>query len=189
MPVTDEEIVVLKANPATAALGEKLEQERKANEHMIPKSRFDEVNAKQKELVDQLAKIEADRVAAERKALEEQGKHKELAEQRAKQLAEMESKLKAEQADAEQLRAMVKTKREALKEKLGDKWLSVYDSAPLTDLEKLERSLKDNQEHPDPHRPGPQKQEKKPVAAMTQAEFNALQNQVLSGAKVELKKE
>ena len=57
-------------------------------EHMIPKSRFDEINAERQSLAARLAQIEAERQAETEKRLEEQSRWKELAENRAQELAQ-----------------------------------------------------------------------------------------------------
>ena len=77
--ITPEEIAVLKGNPATAALGEKLEKE-----IFIPKTRLDEVNEKAKVAQSELDKLKADEAkrledvkkATEAKSIED-GKAKE----------------------------------------------------------------------------------------------------------------
>lgn len=55
--------------------------ENKSDEHMIPKSRFDEVNTRAKDAEAKLAQLQAEKAEAEKKALEESGKYKELWEQ------------------------------------------------------------------------------------------------------------
>lgn len=70
--------------------------------HMIPKSRFDEVNEKLKTLEGQLAERDAKDQEAEQKRLEEQGKWQQIAEA---QKAELESLKPA----AEQLTALYDT--------------------------------------------------------------------------------
>jgi hypothetical protein len=52
------------------------------NAPMIPKTRFDEVNTERNQLRERLAKLEADRQAEANRQMEEQGKFKELADQR-----------------------------------------------------------------------------------------------------------
>jgi hypothetical protein len=148
--VTSEEIAILKKNPDTAALGEKLEKEASK---AIPRSVFNEVNEEAKKLKAELDKITNDRTEADKKAMAEQGKWKELAEQRQKEVEDSKKVLEAEKSIAERYRKMESDKRAELKEKLGDKYLSIYDSAPMEDLVKLESSIlpKDS---PDGHRPG-----------------------------------
>jgi phage I-like protein len=58
------------------------------DEHMIPKSRFDEINTERQQLAARLAQIEAERNAETEKRLEEQNRWKELAESRATELAQ-----------------------------------------------------------------------------------------------------
>jgi chromosome segregation ATPase len=123
--ITKEEIEALKANPATAALGEKLEKEQ-----FIPKSRFDEINQKAKEAQAALdAKIEAEKKATESAALE-QGKFKELLAERDKELLTEREKL----AGIEKQRAELETKAKAFEEsqqKLREKSLSAIKDADL----------------------------------------------------------
>ena len=52
------------------------------NAHMIPKSRFDEVNSRYKEMADKLAQIEAERKQAEEERLAKQNEWQQLAEKR-----------------------------------------------------------------------------------------------------------
>lgn len=57
-----------------------VKEEQKPDEHMIPKSRFDEVNTKAKELETRLAAIEAEKEAQTKKEMEEKAQFKELYE-------------------------------------------------------------------------------------------------------------
>jgi len=68
------------------------------NEHMIPKSRFDEVNNKARDLEDKLRKFEEERQKEIEARLVEQQQYKELAEKRGKELAEIQAK--AQKVDA-----------------------------------------------------------------------------------------
>jgi len=68
------------------------------SEHMIPKSRLDEVLESNRKLQEKLATTEKERQDQLEAQLKEQGKWKEIAEQRAKEMADL--KPKAEQADA-----------------------------------------------------------------------------------------
>jgi len=61
-----------------------------AREHMIPQSRFNEVNETRKALEARLAKLEQEQKQADEQRLKEQEQWKELAEQRAAQLADLE---------------------------------------------------------------------------------------------------
>jgi len=67
------------------------------DEHMIPKSRLDEVLKANKDLQVKLEQVEKERQEQLEAQLKEQGRYKELAEQRAKELAEL--KPKAETVD------------------------------------------------------------------------------------------
>lgn len=162
---TPEEIAVLKKNPETAALGEKLEKE---SVKWIPRTVFNETNEEAKKYRDELAALKAEREANEKAQMEAQGKFKELAETRAKELADAQKTLEAEKTYAEKYRKMENDKREELKKSLGDAWLSVYDSAPLEDLVKLEAQVAPLSQ-PDVHRPGG-KVEEKPWNQLTREE-------------------
>jgi ribonucleoside-triphosphate reductase len=61
-------------------------------EHMIPKSRFDEINTERQKLAEKIAQIEADQKAETEKRLAEQSKFQELAENRGKELVEAQAK-------------------------------------------------------------------------------------------------
>ncbi|MHC1728077.1 MAG: hypothetical protein AB9866_19085 [Syntrophobacteraceae bacterium] len=76
-PITPPETTPV-TPPAPAA--EPPKPEEKQEEHMIPKSRFDEVNNKAKEAEAKLAAIEAEKAEQEKKKLEEDNKFKELYE-------------------------------------------------------------------------------------------------------------
>lgn len=69
-------------------------------EHMIPKSRFDEINKRFKDLQKQVDAAERERKNAEEKALAEQGKYRELYEQAQAQLEQAQTQLQQEQRDA-----------------------------------------------------------------------------------------
>jgi hypothetical protein len=76
-----------------------------ATEHMIPKSRFDEVNNRLQALEREQAKAARDAQKAADDAAAAQGQFKELAEQRAAKLAETEAALKKERTATAILRA------------------------------------------------------------------------------------
>lgn len=65
-----------------------------AGEHMIPKSRFDELNNKLKAMEEQAAKLQQEREEAERKAAEEQGEYRKLYEQATAKVGELTPKSK-----------------------------------------------------------------------------------------------
>lgn len=85
--------VTPQTEPATPAEAQTTDTQQPEQEHMIPKSRFDEINNRLKKMESEAAKAEKARQEAERKALEEQNRFKELYEQekaeREKALAEM----------------------------------------------------------------------------------------------------
>lgn len=72
---------------ATAAAAKEAEKKKQEDDITIPKSRFDEVNSKKKELEDKLAAIEAEKKAEAEKRMAEEGKTKELLEIREKEVA------------------------------------------------------------------------------------------------------
>lgn len=69
-------------------------------EHMIPKTRFDEVNSQLKELRTQFEEQEKARQKAETDAAKEQGKFKELYEKAQAELTERDEKLRGMELDA-----------------------------------------------------------------------------------------
>lgn len=68
--------------------------------HMIPKTRFDEVNQKYRELKKQFDDIEKAKAQAEETALAEQGKYKELYEKSAAEMQALKSELEQERFNA-----------------------------------------------------------------------------------------
>jgi len=174
--ITPEEIAALKANPVTAALGEKLEKEQ-----LIPKARFDEINQKQKELADELDKIKKAREAEDLKTMQEQNKWKELAEKREKDLADAHAKIAAESVLAERERKRTEVKRAEVKQKLGERYLAIYDQADYDDLLKVEEQ-NEPKSNPDDSPPGARHLNgQKGVWEMTQKEFEQTKADVLSG--------
>lgn len=87
--MTTEEKTEEKVSPAPSA---------KTDEHMIPISRLNEVLDANKKLQEQLATTEKERQEQLEAQLKEQGKWKEIAEQRANEMAQL--KPKADHADA-----------------------------------------------------------------------------------------
>lgn len=67
--------------------------EQKQEEHMIPKSRFDEVNNRAKEAEKKLAALESEKAEQEKKALEESGKFKELYEKEQAEKARLQTEV------------------------------------------------------------------------------------------------
>jgi hypothetical protein len=68
---------------------ERPKEEKNAAEHMIPKSRFDEINGEYKKLREQLKQFEAERLAAEEAAAKEQGRFQELYEKAQSELEQV----------------------------------------------------------------------------------------------------
>jgi hypothetical protein len=79
----------------------------KEDEHMIPKSRFDEVNTARKKAEERLAQLEAEQKLEVEKRLTEQEKYKELADKRGEELVKA-------QAEADKVAAYEKTLSEVL---------------------------------------------------------------------------
>ena len=73
-PVTNDQ----NSSDGTKNTDNKDGQDKSSAEHMIPKSRFDEVNQKFKDLQAKLDEFTNEKVKAEKKAKEEQGKYEEL---------------------------------------------------------------------------------------------------------------
>lgn len=91
-----------------------------ASEHMIPKARFDELNARAKAAEAELKKLQKAQTDAERKRAEEQGKFEDLykdtqAKLEAAESAAREAEEKARQAELSSLRSKI-----AAKHKLPD---------------------------------------------------------------------
>ena len=86
------------------------------SEHMIPKSRLDEVLAKQHAAETELQKLRDDLTKKEREALEKQGEWKQVAEDRAKELEVI--KVKADQVES--LQATLKETLDATLKELSD---------------------------------------------------------------------
>lgn len=107
-----------------------------ADDHMIPKARFDEVNTALKESKDALAKIEAERKAQADEQLKKQGEYQKLHEQEKARADKLEADLKSEKVLAEKFRTTIKVKREAAKKALGDGWLPTFDG--IETIEELE---------------------------------------------------
>jgi len=82
-------------NPAEPPAGAKNTETPPADEIMIPKSRFDEINQRLKAMEKERAAEAARAAQAEAKQAEEQGKFKELYEKTSQQLAEAQAAVKA----------------------------------------------------------------------------------------------
>lgn len=76
--------------------------------HMIPKSRFDELNNKLKAMEEAQAKLQQEREEAERKAAEEQGEYRKLYEQATAKLGELTPKSQMADKLAEMVNAQLK---------------------------------------------------------------------------------
>jgi len=166
--LTEEELKAMEANPATAAIAKKL---RDAGD-FIPKSRFDEVNEERKKHADALAKIEADRKAAEDEAARRAGDFDKLEKERQAKIAELEKQFADEKKVADQFREAQKQRVEKMKKDFGDAWLPEYESFTPSSLDKLEeqrQAAAKMKGTPDSSTPGKVIGEK-PWAEMTPAE-------------------
>lgn len=96
----------------------------KQNEHMIPKSRFDEINNNYKAVKDQLDELVKEKEAADRKAKEQQGEYQSLYEQANQQLETFKSDFESAKSRTEALEgvmtSMLNTKMESISEEFHD---------------------------------------------------------------------
>jgi vacuolar-type H+-ATPase subunit I/STV1 len=79
----------------------------KQTSHMIPKSRFDEVNQKFKDVQAQLDQILAEKAATEKKAQEEQGKFQELYETTSKEFTQVKTQYESVESRAKELEGVI----------------------------------------------------------------------------------
>lgn len=90
------------------------------NEHMIPKSRFDEINQKAKKLEEELAKFKEEQQKEVEARLVEQQQYKELAEKRGKELAEIQAKAQKAEAYEQTLTTVYEASLQELPEDMRD---------------------------------------------------------------------
>jgi ribonucleoside-triphosphate reductase len=118
----------------------------KPEEHMIPKTRFDEVNSKYKDLQKQLDALTADKTQKkqeqterERKAKEEQGKFEELYKQTSKDMDGIKAQHKEAKTRVEQLEAVINGLLEARLENVPEEFRDLVPGnlAPEQKLEWL----------------------------------------------------
>jgi hypothetical protein len=76
-------------------------------DHMIPKSRFDEVNQKFKDVQAKLDAILAEKQETERKAQEEQGKYQELYENTSKEFTQVKTQYESVETRAKELEGVI----------------------------------------------------------------------------------
>lgn len=88
--------------------------------HMIPKTRFDEVNTELKRLRSEMERLGVERQAAEEKRLAEQQEWQKLAEARAARIAELEPLAQRVKEAQEALAATVKARVDRLPEDVRD---------------------------------------------------------------------
>lgn len=113
--LSKEELDTLKNNPATAALGEKLEKEQ-----LIPKSRFDDVNERGKKAEEELTKYrqeeetrKAELAKAEEQKKLEEGKFKDVLAQREAELAKERERITLLEKDKLELETLKKQHEES----------------------------------------------------------------------------
>lgn len=94
------------------------------SEHMIPKSRFDEINSNYKTVKAQLDQILAEKAAAEKEAQEKQGKFQELYENTSKEYGDFKAKYESVEGRAKELETVIngllETKLEAIPQDYHD---------------------------------------------------------------------
>lgn len=98
-----------------------------AQEHMIPKSRFDEVNQNYKQMKEQLDKLLADKAEQERKVQEEQGQFQELYKSASEQLNDFKSKTEQFESRTKELEGVI---GQLLEAKLSDIPEEFHDIIP-----------------------------------------------------------
>lgn len=91
----------------------------------------------EKKLQDKLDEVAKTKEKEKKEALEEQGKYKELYEETLKKVNEYEPRVN-------EYNEYQNTKRETLRNKLGDKWIDSFSSIPLKELEVLADKLTDH---------------------------------------------
>ena len=100
------------------------QEKQQAQEVMIPKSRFDEVNNKYKEVQAKLDELLNEKAEAERKAAEQKGEFEKLYKETSKKLEDTQSKYKSADKRAKELEAiitdMLNARLENLPEELRD---------------------------------------------------------------------
>ncbi|WP_427036639.1 hypothetical protein [Cytobacillus pseudoceanisediminis] len=93
-------------------------------EHMIPKSRFDEVNQRYKDIQAKMDQFLAEKSDAEKKSQKEQGKFQELYESTSKEFSEVKSQFESVQNRAKELEGVVnsllETKLKGIPEEFHD---------------------------------------------------------------------
>lgn len=165
--LTDEQLKAIEGLPDGKAIAEKLSGD------FIPKSRFDEVIGEKNKHAEALAKIEADRKAAEDDRARKAGEFEKLAAADKARIAELEKGMADEKAIADLYRASHAARIAAMKKDFGDAWLPEYETFSMTSLDKLAESHKKaTPGKTDNGRPGPVAA--KPWDQMTSAERNKM---------------
>lgn len=103
-----------------------------AGEHMIPKSRFDEVNQKYKALKAEADKTAAAQAKADEERLKAQAEWKQLAEQREAELADLKAKVEAQAA------AMLSERKRSAVIALAGEFNDPNDLLALIDLDAID---------------------------------------------------
>lgn len=106
-------------------------------DHMIPKSRFDEVNQRSKELQEKLDALLADKLDAERKSQEEAGEYQKLYETTSKEFTEFKAQFESAESRNKSLEGVINGLLETKLLSIPDKF---HDLIPdnLTPEAKLE---------------------------------------------------
>lgn len=106
-------------------------------EHMIPKSRFDEVNSKFKEVQAQLDQLLAAKAEDEKRSQEEQGKFKELYEGTNNELSSIKTKYEQTETRAKELESVINGLLETRLANIDEQFHDLIPSN-LTSEQKLE---------------------------------------------------
>lgn len=140
LTLTDEEVEQFVKDGKLPEKSDDLEKAEVKDLVKIIKEMRDE-NAKrrlnEKKLQDKLDEVAKTKEKEKKEALEEQGKYKELYEETLKKVNEYEPRVN-------EYNEYQNTKRETLKNKLGDKWIDSFSSIPLKELEVLADKLTDH---------------------------------------------
>lgn len=121
---SDQEAGGEAAEPSAGTKNTDTQEKQQPQEVMIPKSRFDEVNNKYKEVQAKLDALLNEKAEAERKAAEQKGEFEKLYKETSKELEETQAKYKSADKRAKELEAiiteMLNARLENLPEELRD---------------------------------------------------------------------
>lgn len=182
--LSDDELKAISATPDGAAIAKKLQD----MGDFIPKSRFDEVNNRMKEHADALAKIDAERKAADDERARKAGEFEKLDAGYKARIAELEKAHADEKRVADEFRAARQARVDTLKKEFGDDWLPEYESFSIASLDKIAAARVDRSNgkgKPDGGKPGVSYGGKS-WAEMTPAERERMIQAVKSGEQVKV---